>query len=173
MQDVDGIIVGSPVKMLGITIGYVKNLKPVNDNVFVDFIITEKGIKIPKGSLLTVEFSGLASSKSIEIYPPKSANISETQNIIVQQPRRINAAVGLLNEMFNKISEIIFKFTRFSNSLSESLENEYKNNKKVSDKKKEKMNIDFKKMNDELININKLIDNQQNNIDNRLKREKQ
>ena len=55
MQDVDGIIVGSPVRMLGITVGYVKHIKVVNDMVYVDFIINEKGIQKDKFINLTEE----------------------------------------------------------------------------------------------------------------------
>lgn len=117
LQDIDGIIVGSPVKMLGITVGYVKHLKPINDNVFVDFIITEKGMKIPKGSRITVEFYGLGGSKSLEIYPPNMPITSDTPSIIIQQPRRLGAAFGLLDDMFEKITQIIYKCTSFTNEF--------------------------------------------------------
>ena len=41
LQDVDGIIKGSPVRMMGIHIGYVRKVKIINDMVFVDFIINQ------------------------------------------------------------------------------------------------------------------------------------
>ena len=40
MQDIDGLIVGSPVRMMGIEIGYITKIKPTNNEVFVNFIIT-------------------------------------------------------------------------------------------------------------------------------------
>ena len=40
LQDVDGLIVGSPVRMLGIEVGHVTKIKPVKDEVYVKFILT-------------------------------------------------------------------------------------------------------------------------------------
>ena len=65
MPDVDGLIVGSPVRMMGIEVGHVTKIKPIKDEVFVRFIITEKDLKIPQGTVATVEFSGMAGSKSL------------------------------------------------------------------------------------------------------------
>ena len=137
LQDIDGIIVGSPVKMLGITIGYVQELKPVNDTIFVDFVLTKKGMKIPKGSIATVEFSGLASSKSLEIYPPTKKVSQDSPAIIIQRPRRLGAALGLLDDMFHKIGEIIYRCTFFGEELStniNSIEKIHPNNKKINSK---------------------------------------
>lgn len=117
MQDVDGIIVGSPVRMLGITVGYVKHIKVINDMVYVDFIINQKGIEIPKGSKVTVEFSGLGGSKSLEIYTPKDKYDANQPALTVQQPRRIGASVKLLYHMFKKIGDIIYRCTYFSDKL--------------------------------------------------------
>lgn len=117
MQDVDGIIVGSPVRMLGITVGYVKHIKVINDMVYVDFIINEKGISIPKGSMVTVEFSGLGGSKSLEIHTPKNKYDGNQPALTIQQPRRIQASAKLLYQMFKKIGEIIYRCAYFSEQL--------------------------------------------------------
>ncbi len=117
LQDVDGIIVGSPVKMMGIQVGYVKHIKAVNDMVYVDFVINQEGIEIPKGSTITVEFSGMGGSRSLEIYTPTEKYNSNTPPIIVQQPRRLGAAVSLLNSMFKKVGDIIYHCTSFADEL--------------------------------------------------------
>ena len=70
MQDVDGLIVGSPVRMMGIEVGHVTKIKPTNEEVYIKFIITDKNITIPQGTIATVEFSGMAGSKSLELYLP-------------------------------------------------------------------------------------------------------
>ena len=114
LQDIDGIIVGSPVKIMGIQVGYVKNIKFVNGMVFVDFIINKEGVEIPKGSKITVEFSGLGGSKSLEVYAPKEKYDSDLPPINVQQPRRLGASVSLLYQMFKKIGDIIYRCTYFS-----------------------------------------------------------
>lgn len=117
LQDVDGIIVGSPVRMLGMQVGYVKKIKFINDMVYVDFIINEKGIEIPKGSKITIEFSGLGGSRSIEVYAPKEKYQSEQPKLTIQQPRRLSASVSLLYQMFKKIGDIMYRCTYFANSV--------------------------------------------------------
>lgn len=118
LQDVDGIIKGSPVRMMGIYIGYVRKVKIINDMVFVDFIINQDGIEIPKGSKVTVEFTGLGGSKSIEIYTPKDKVPKGSQTFEVQQPRRLGAALSLLDSMLEKISAIMFQCTSFTDSIN-------------------------------------------------------
>lgn len=116
-QDVDGIIVGSPVRMLGIQIGYVKHIKFVNNMVYVDFIVTQKDLEIPKGARITVEFSGLGGSKSLEVYPPNQKINDLTAPLYVQQPRRLGDSLSLLNAMFEKIGQIMYKCSSFANQL--------------------------------------------------------
>lgn len=118
LQDVDGIIKGSPVRMMGIHVGYVRKVKIINDMVFVDFIINQDGIEIPKGSKVTVEFTGLGGSKSIEIYTPKDKVPKDSQTFEVQQPRRLGAALSLLDSMLEKISAIMFQCTSFTDSIN-------------------------------------------------------
>ena len=117
MQDVNGIIVGSPVRMLGINVGYVKHIKLINDMVYVDFIINKKGIEIPKGSKITIESSGLGGSKSLEIYTPTQKYDINQPAIDIQQPVRLGASVRLLYQMFKKIGDIIYRCTYFSKEV--------------------------------------------------------
>lgn len=121
MPDVDGLIVGSPVRAMGIEIGHVTKIKPMKDDVYIKFIITDDNIKIPRGTFATVEFSGMAGSKSLELYlPDKSTYIdSSVPNIRVNPPKRLHDAAGLLNEMFKKIGNIIAVTSRFGHKISE------------------------------------------------------
>ena len=86
--DVDGLIKGSPVKMLGYQVGYVSGISLINDDdVFVSFIITDKDINMPDSMVATVEFTGMGGSKSLELTPVDS---KDKKNIIsVTQPRRV------------------------------------------------------------------------------------
>lgn len=131
-QDVDGIIVGSPVRMLGIQVGYVKHIKFVNDMVYIDFIVTQKDVEIPKGSKITVEFSGLGGSKSLEVYPPNYEVTDLTAPLYIQQPRRLGDALSLLNSMFEKIGQITYKCTSFAGKFEtkEALNMPHTNNSK-------------------------------------------
>jgi len=121
MPDVDGLIVGSPVRTMGIEVGHVVKIKPTNDEVFVKFLITDKTIKLPQGTVATVEFSGLAGSKSLELYLPNEQTYidSTVPMLSVSPPKRLHDAAGLLNEMFKHIGNMITVASRFGNKLSE------------------------------------------------------
>ena len=121
MPDVDGLIVGSPVRAMGIEIGHVVKIMPVKDEVYVRFVITDDKVKLPPhGTVATVEFSGMAGSKSLELYlPDKNTYIdSSVPLLVVSPPKRLHDAAGLLREMFNEIGSIIAVSTQFGRKLS-------------------------------------------------------
>lgn len=119
LPDVDGLINGSPVRLMGIQIGYVNQIDIVGEDVYVRFRVTEKKVKIPAGSIATVEFSGLGGSKSLEIYPPKPGVNFGGKFLTPQSPKRIHDSLGLLNDMFDKVIEIAFKSSHFIDQLNE------------------------------------------------------
>ena len=102
LQDVDGLTVGSTVRMMGVEVGYVKRIKAVKDEVYVKFIITNPDVYLPQGTKATVEFSGMAGSRSLELYPPKENGYidSATPVLEVLPPKRLHDALSLLNNMF-------------------------------------------------------------------------
>ena len=119
LQDVDGLIVGSPVRMMGIDVGHVTKIKPTNEEVYVKFILTNPDVHIPQGTEATVEFSGMAGSKSLELYlPDKNTYVDKSTPILnVMPPKRLHDAMGLLNEMFKKIGSIIYTTSSFGSKL--------------------------------------------------------
>lgn len=119
LQDVDGLIVGSPVRMMGIEVGHVTKIKPFKDEVYVKFILTNPEVYIPQGTAVTVEFTGLAGSKSLELYLPQSENYIDKSSplILVNPPKRLHDALGLLNEMFKKLGSIIYTTSDFGTKL--------------------------------------------------------
>ena len=119
LPDVDGLIVGSPVRMMGVEIGHIVKIKPSHDEVIVKFLITDENINLPQGTQATVEFSGMAGSKSLELYPPdKEAYIdASTPLLTVNPPKRLHDAFGLLNEMFKRIGSIITTTSIFGKNL--------------------------------------------------------
>lgn len=121
LPDVDGLIVGSPVRMMGIEVGHITKIKPTNEEVFVKFIIPDKSIVIPQGTVATVEFSGMAGSKSLELYlPDKQTFINKDVPILaVNPPKRLHDAMGLLNEMFDKINAIIYTSSSFGQKVKD------------------------------------------------------
>ncbi len=119
MPDVDGLIVGSPVRMMGIEVGHVTKIQPTNEEVFVKFILTDKTVTIPQGTVATVEFSGMAGSKSLELYLPDENTYieKETPLLAVNTPKRLHDALGLLNDMFDKLGSIIYTSSSFGQKL--------------------------------------------------------
>lgn len=117
MPDVDGMIVGSPVKFMGVQVGYIQKVNIVSNDVYVKFIITDKNTYIPQGSVATVEFNGLGGSKSLEIYPPTKETIASKKLIVVNSPKRLHDSMGLLNEMFDKLGEIASKCSFFMGEI--------------------------------------------------------
>lgn len=90
-KDVDGLAQGSPVRMMGFQIGYVRDVKVFGDNIFVSFLVTEKNVFIPEGSSAQVEFYGLGGSKSLEIVPTKKGQKPQFgEAIVTKNPYRVN-----------------------------------------------------------------------------------
>lgn len=119
LQDVDGLIVGSPVRMMGVPIGYISNIKIVQDHVYVKFAITQENFNIPKGAIATVEFNGMGGSKSLELYPPDEVSKAEGNLISIKQTNRLSSALGLLDDMFDKLGSIMVRCEIFNDELAE------------------------------------------------------
>ena len=119
MSDVDGLIVGSPVRMMGIEVGHVTKIKPTNGEVYIKFLITDKNLTLPQGTIATVEFSGMAGSKSLELYLPDSNTYIDNNvpMITVNPPKRLHDAAGLLNDMFDKFNSILSNSSSFGNQI--------------------------------------------------------
>ncbi len=74
-KDVNGIRPGSAVQMMGLRVGQVEEVIPVVDGdtsyVKLKFVITNKDVKIPRASMLSIQQSGLIGEQFLEITPPK------------------------------------------------------------------------------------------------------
>jgi hypothetical protein len=97
-KDVDSLIVGSPVRIMGIDVGHVTNVQPIGNRVYITFKITNKQVYIPADSNVSVQFTGLAGSKSLEIAPPKSKTEASVPLKTIE-PVRINSLIGLQAEI--------------------------------------------------------------------------
>ena len=119
LQDVDGLIEGSSVRMMGVPIGYIKTISIVQDQVYIKFVITDKDVKLPQGVIATVEFNGMAGSKSLELYSPDEVSVASGKLVTIKRTNRLGAALGLFDDMFAKFDSILVRCDHFSNKLSE------------------------------------------------------
>lgn len=168
-RDIDGIIKGSPVRFMGIVVGHVRNLTYKKNGIEVQFIITKKDLKIPDGSIASIEFTGLAGSKSLELRPPKD-NLSDI-GIVVKDTLRIadlmNSAEGMVkafSDLKNFVDGInqktilkifggISKTTTTAKNLDKMLDDRNKNSKNI-DLKIENLIKEQKKIGETLDNLN-------------------
>ncbi|MGN0030716.1 MAG: MlaD family protein [Candidatus Gastranaerophilaceae bacterium] len=116
MEDVDGLIVGSPVKFLGVQIGHVKKIQIITTDVYIKFVVTQKDLTLPAGSIATVEASGLGGSKSLEIYPPEKDNTTD-KIILTKEPTRLSKVMGLFDDIFRELDSIITTVTYSANQF--------------------------------------------------------
>ena len=171
-KDIDGITKGSPVRFMGINVGYVRHLKSDKKHIDVQILITKKNMKIPNGTVARVEFYGMGGSKSIELMPPDG---SSNVGILTGDNIRINdvvlEAIGLVDvvEEIEKFVKNIDKdatknaldtVTKFKN------ENILKLNKDL-DKKMD--NIDS---NSSILNKEKKLNEKVKNLNNSLEKDK-
>ena len=156
LQDVDGLIVGSPVKYMGVQVGHIQKIKILTNDVYVKFVITDKDLKLPQGAIANVEFSGMGGSKSLEIYPPTPESKSSKRLIAVKDTNRFTTVVRL-DDMFDKIGAIAVKLSTFANDagvLSTSAEQidikKIQDNLNVFDEKLEEYNNDRQHFKDKM-----------------------
>ena len=99
LQDIDGLMKGSPVKIMGVQIGYVTEINIIEDYMYVSFLVSKDNIEVPHGTKALIESYGIAGSKSIELYPPTD-KADETKNLIfVEKPIRASSAFLTQNEI--------------------------------------------------------------------------
>lgn len=126
LPDVYGLIVGSPVHLMGVPIGYVTKTKIIKEDVIlVKFKITDRSVHLPKNTLATVEMYGLGGSKSLELYPPDSDKminhellVSGNDYFLVERPKRLRDAWTLLYQMYKTLMNIIYAVSNFGAELN-------------------------------------------------------
>ncbi len=107
-KDVDGLNVGSPVRLMGIQIGHVIKLELLESEIYVTFRITKKNTPIADGSIASVQFTGLAGSKSLEIKAPGKFSTKNKKVIYSIEPVRISSVM----QVQTTISENVLEFCR-------------------------------------------------------------
>lgn len=75
-QDINGMRAGSGVQMMGLRIGQVEDIIPIMNGkdsfVKLRFVVTEKGVKIPYASTISIQQTGIIGEQFLEVTPPKT-----------------------------------------------------------------------------------------------------
>lgn len=150
-NDIDGLMKGSPVRLMGMQIGYVQDIKTFDNKVFVSFLVTNKNIKVPEQATATVEFYGLGGSKSLEI-TPSLHNTKRSQGddlILTKEPYRIQDFYDVQSSISKTIVSI---GNSFAMMLNENEIYQKQSELKVSDKI-QKINDGIKNTHDKEMNL--------------------
>ncbi len=89
VDNANGLVKGSPVRIMGINIGYIRDVKIFDNKIFVSFLVTKEGVTIPKHATAAIEFYGLGGSTSLELYPSTSSNSDEGEMILKGNSYRV------------------------------------------------------------------------------------
>lgn len=128
ISDVDGLIIGSPVKYMGVQVGYVSYAKLLGNEVYVKFVLTQPGVSLPKGAVANVEFNGMGGTKSLELYPPSEQDLKTEKIINIKETFRLAHSIDLLDNMFAKMALIGGKFNYFMRQIQPYVEPDYYEN---------------------------------------------
>jgi len=148
-KDVDGLSVGSPVRLMGKQVGNVTKLELLESEIYVTFRITEENTIIPDESVASVQFTGLAGSRSLEIMPEKRKFSKNKKIIYSQEPIRINSILQVQTTIFENVLEFCRGWLAFLSKNS--IDSTKKNLKNTS----EYMQESNQSMDDTLKNIKK------------------
>lgn len=158
-KDIDGLIVGSPVKIQGVQVGHISELKFINDEILLTFIITDKNFKMPSKLDASVSFTGMGGSKSLELFiPPEGSNAKNYIRVV--EPMRIkdfmhysnqtsqilltmmNDAMELMNDNTVKIIKEFIGNPKSLKDLEQTLDNVQKGEEDFLNKRRNNANKD-------------------------------
>ena len=107
LQDIDGLMKGSPVKIMGVQVGYVTEINVIEDYMYISFLISKEDVKVPHGTKALIESYGIAGSKSIELYPPSEKVDNSMPLIFVEKPIRASSAFLTQNEIAKTLTTMM------------------------------------------------------------------
>lgn len=115
-SDVDGLREGAPVQFMGIRVGYVDDITVINGGetkpgstlpknyvVQVTFSINKSDVAPPKGSIVSIEQSGIIGEKFLEIMPPRPEH---TYLMVNKQHRSIHKGTPIVVRFSDGLSQV-------------------------------------------------------------------
>ncbi len=110
-KDVNGMRAGSAVQMMGLRIGQVEDITPViqgkDSYVKLRFVVTEKGVKIPYASTISIQQSGIIGEQFLEVTPPKIETIYAQTNSAQTNIQKDQNIYMILSEGESEIGKVV------------------------------------------------------------------
>lgn len=95
LSDIDGLIVGSPVRLMGMQIGTVSNITYNDDKIILTMRIRKKGVNLPPSTIFTIEGASLGGNRSIELIPHDDQS---EEHISIKEHKRMVTMIKDANE---------------------------------------------------------------------------
>lgn len=98
LNDIDGLIVGSPVRLMGMQIGTVSKITYNEDKILLTMRIRKKGVNLPPSTTFTIEGASLGGNRSIELIPHEDQS---EEHISIKEHKRMISMIKDANEAIN------------------------------------------------------------------------
>ena len=95
LNDIDGLIVGSPVRLMGMQIGTVSKITYNEDKILLTMRIRKKGVNLPPSTTFTIEGASLGGNRSIELIPHEDQS---EEHISINEHKRMISMIKDANE---------------------------------------------------------------------------
>ena len=95
LNDIDGLIVGSPVRLMGMQIGTVSKITYNEDKILLTMRIRKKGVNLHPSTTFTIEGASLGGNRSIELIPNEDQS---EEHISIKEHKRMISMIKDANE---------------------------------------------------------------------------
>ena len=104
LNDIDGLIVGSPVRLMGMQIGTVSKITYNEDKILLTMRIRKKGVNLPPSTTFTIEGASLGGNRSIELIPHEDQS---EEHISIKEHKRM---ISMIKDANKAIDDMISGF---------------------------------------------------------------
>lgn len=110
-SDVDGLLPGANVLLMGVRVGRVLTLTPQSRNVVVDLEIRDHRTHLLAGSRFKILNKGIIGEKNLEVFPPEHAVpeggfISPEATLYGDSPSRLEATIEQANKALQSLRDL-------------------------------------------------------------------
>ncbi|MNX69750.1 mce related protein [compost metagenome] len=108
-NDVDGLLPGANVLLMGVKVGRVAAVNPEERLVMVDAEISDRKTRIFEGSRFKILSKGIIGEKTLEIFPPEeltSETLAHDATVYGTNPARLDVAIEQANKALRSLRDL-------------------------------------------------------------------